>query len=70
MEDSESVCRSVHIIRQIALDLLDKEDSSYCLGSTIKIKAGGDTGEIASIILQSVEGLCQKQTGLSEAITM
>lgn len=57
MEDSGSMWRSVHIIRQIARDL-DKEDRVVIAWArlAIKIKAGRDTGEIASKLLQSIEG--------------
>lgn len=56
-----SMWRSVHVIRQIALDL-DKEDRVVIAWArlAVKIKAGRDTGEIASKILQSIEGLCWK----------
>lgn len=61
MEDSDSMWKSVHVIRQIALDL-DKEDRVVIAWArlAIKIKADRDTEEIASKILQSIEGLCWK----------
>lgn len=61
MEDSDSMWRSVHVIRQIALDL-DKEDRVVIAWArlAIKIKADRDTEEIASKISQSIEGLCWK----------